>query len=220
MLVYDLEIIKLVPEMYGVKDPNYEYCEDWGDYRGMGISVIGVVDSSNLSGYFFSEKKLDPLVFSNMKSIDIFANFSHEYLSSFPDFVVEHRAENFIGFNNHRFDDNVICSNFPITFSGDYDLLKLIRVAAYGSDSHRDQPVGHTYSLAAIASANGFRKTGDCARASKLWQDGDRAQVIDYCLNDCYVTDKILGLASLGELLDPNTGRKLKVDFLDAGDYF
>lgn len=220
MLVYDLEIIKLVPKMCGVRDLNYQYCEGWDDYRGMGISVIGVIDSSDLSGYFFSEEKVDPLVFNSMKSIDIFKSFSHEYLHSFPDFVREHRAQNFIGFNNHRFDDEVICANFSINFHGDYDLLKLIRIAAYGSDAHRDQPVGYNYSLAAIASANGYKKTGDCARASKLWQDGDRARVVDYCLNDCYITGKILELAISGELIDPNTNKKLEISLPKPWDYF
>lgn len=219
MLVYDLAIINLIPEMYAEKDPNYQYCDDWGDYKNMGIAVIAVIDSVDLSAYFFSEERLDPIVFSNLKSLDIFSDLSHEYLKDFPAFVGDYRGANFIGFNNYQFDE-VIYANFRINFHGDYDLLKLIRLAAFGSDAPRRQPVGHTYSLAAIAAANGYKKIGNHATTSKLWQDGDRGAVVDYCFNNCYVTDKILNLAILGDLIDPNTGQKLKIDFHLQDDYF
>ena len=220
MLIYDLEVIKLIGKVGEERDPNYQYCEGWHDYENIGISVIGVVDSVNLSAYYFCDEKLNSDDFSRSKSIDKFASVSHEYLQNFPDFVEEFKAESFAGFNNHRFDDNVIYEKFHTTFHGDYDLLKAIRVAAYGSDSYRDQPAGYTYSLGAIASANGLRKTGHGELAPKLWQMGRCSEVIDYCLNDCYITNKILNLALLGDLIDPNTGSKLKIDFSLFSGYF
>lgn len=44
--------------------------------------------------------------------------------------------------------------------------------------------------------------------------------MVGYCLNDCYVIGKILSLAIFGDLVDFNTGQKLKVDFHLQDDYF
>lgn len=43
-LVYDLEIIKAIPERDGSRLDGYDYCEGWHDHANMGVSVIGAFD--------------------------------------------------------------------------------------------------------------------------------------------------------------------------------
>jgi hypothetical protein len=86
----------------------------------------------------------------------------------------------------------------------------LVRRSAYGSVNWQDQPEGYSYSLDAIARANGYAKTGNGALAPQLWQDGKYREVIDYCLNDCQITRKLFLKYKNGELIDPNNGKILK----------
>jgi DEAD/DEAH box helicase domain-containing protein len=116
-----------------------------------------------------------------------------------------------IGFNSKNFDDKLLQAN-GINLSTDYDVLEQIRIAAYGSPNWHDCPKGFSYSLDAITSANGFKKTGHGALAPQLWQEGKRQEVIDYCLNDCLITKEILLLGMNGLLKDPNTGNLLKLE--------
>ena len=44
MLVYDLEIVKAIPDKSGACKDGIEYCEGWQDHKNMGISVIGAYD--------------------------------------------------------------------------------------------------------------------------------------------------------------------------------
>lgn len=41
MLVYDIEIIKAIPQKDSPKKQGIEYCKGWHDHQNMGISVIG-----------------------------------------------------------------------------------------------------------------------------------------------------------------------------------
>jgi hypothetical protein len=116
-----------------------------------------------------------------------------------------------IGFNSKNFDDKLLQAN-GINLSTDYDVLEQIRIAAYGSPNWQACPKGFSYSLEAITSANGFKKTGHGALAPQLWQDGKRQEVISYCINDCLITKEILLLGMNGLLKDPNTGNFLKLE--------
>ena len=203
MFVYDIEIIKRIPDKNQENDSQYEYCEGWHDHENMGISVIGLYDGKT------------SFVFTNCPS-SAYSNDFHRYpVDTFVycmDFL-RYSGQKIGGFNNWNFDDKVIESACNIAFISDFDILQQVRIAAYGSPSWKDQPPGYSYTLDAIAKANGYAKSGNGALAPKQWQDGDYGEVIRYCLNDCRITYEIVQLALSGELIDPNTGKKLKIFF-------
>jgi DEAD/DEAH box helicase domain-containing protein len=184
-LIYDCEIEKLIPPRNEQRMDGYEYCEGWRDFENMGISVIGCKWSGEKSP---------------------FACFSADEFRR----IEAQRTVMLIGFNSWSFDDELLKANGYNTFT-EYDVLEQVRLAAYGSDSYKDQPKGYSYSLGKIAEANGFAKTGSGELAPKLWQDGRRQEVIDYCLNDVVITEKILLLGLEGKLIDPNDGKLLKL---------
>lgn len=194
-LVYDCEIIRCIPERD--MNPQYKYCTGWKDFENMGISVIGTCDitTGELRAFVNSE-------------------WSHLGYPSFSEFQklvykTQSKGGSIIGFNSFNFDDN-LCHANGIVVRSDYDLLRLVRLAAYGSVNWEDQPPGYNYSLNAIASTNGYAKTGSGDSAPKLWQDGKYQEVIDYCLNDCFITYKLFEKFAKGELIDPNDGKILK----------
>ena len=194
-LVYDCEIIRCIPERD--MNPQYKYCAGWEDHKSMGISVIGTCD----------------IVTGELKAF-VNSQWSHLGYSPFIEFqklIYKFQSEggSIIGFNNFSFDDS-LCRANGIVIRSDYDLLRLVRLAAYGNVSWESQPPGYNYSLSAIASANGYAKTGSGSSAAKLWQDGKYQEVIDYCLNDCFITYKLFEKFANGELIDPNDGKILK----------
>lgn len=183
-LVYDCEIINCIPPKDGERDDRYSYCKGWHDHIGMGISVIGYY-SSRADEYGYT---------SSLKSFDAIAQ-SHSLI---------------IGFNSRNFDDKLLAANGLSVQTG-YDLLEEIRITAFGSPRWQDTPKGCSYSLGVLAEANGYQKTGRGDLAPVWWQDGEFQKVIDYCLQDVKVTVELLKLGLQGELIDPNTGKKLKL---------
>ena len=189
MLIYDCEIIKCIPT--GARFSEYEYCEGWDDFKNMGISVIG----------FYSDK---------IPWSSLFNAYSHS-LKPFDNFqrIIDNESQ-IIGFNSKNFDDK-LCQTNGINITTTYDLLEEIRIAAFGSPDWQDTPKGFSYSLDAIARANGRVKTGSGALAPQLWQEGRKQEVIDYCINDVKLTVEILRLGLKGKLKDPNTGELLRL---------
>jgi hypothetical protein len=116
-----------------------------------------------------------------------------------------------IGFNSRAFDDKVMAANGSTRAITRYDLLEEVRVAAGYTADHRSVPKGYSYSLDAIARANGVAKSGNGALAPRQWQNGEFRAVINYCLNDVEITSKLLYLGQAGRLIDPNTGRTLQL---------
>ena len=188
-LLYDCEIIKCIPPKTGALDPDLEYCNGWEDYANMGISVVGWA------------------VLGEGASISDFSDPAHfEYFRS----ELAAKAVNVIGFNSRNFDDRLMAAN-GINITTTYDLLEEVRIAA-GFEAHRESvPKGFSYSLDAIARANGTQKTCSGALAPVLWQQGRKLAVIDYCLNDVHITKLLLNLGLAGELADPNTGNLLQL---------
>ena len=45
MLIYDLEIVKAIPDRKKAREPDIEYCSGWHDHANMGVSVIGAYDA-------------------------------------------------------------------------------------------------------------------------------------------------------------------------------
>jgi DEAD/DEAH box helicase domain-containing protein len=139
---------------------------------------------------------------------DIIMNCTSPRFDAFK--VAVESADTIMGFNSKRFDDQLCAAN-GIKVTTNYDLLEEIRIAAYGSPHWEDQPGGFSYSLGAIASANDLTKTGSGTQAPKLWQQGMKEEVIDYCINDVKITKEIYFLGVRGELIDPNTGANLLI---------
>lgn len=180
-LIYDCEIIKCIPN--GARFSGFEYCDGWDDYENMGVSVIGYHWEGNLHHCL-------PPNWGNLP-------------------VIVSEADRIVGFNSKSFDDNLLRAN-GINIKTNFDLLEEIRIAAYGSPRWEDTPKGHSYSLGKIGSANGFPKNGSGELAPQLWQQGRKDEVIEYCLNDVAITQKLYNLFLLGTLKDPNTGKLLK----------
>lgn len=200
-IVYDCEIINCIPPKDGELDPSLNYCLGWDDFEGMGISVVGVaVVQPHYASYrsYVLDPKVNPNAFGDY--FDLRSLLSYETV---------------IGFNSESFDDNLIATNGILgkleSRIKSRDLLKAIRLAAFGSDRWQDTPRGYSYGLDKIAKVNGLgSKTGSGELAPKLWQKGQYQEVIDYCINDVALTVQILDLAMEGELIDPNNGKVLE----------
>jgi DEAD/DEAH box helicase domain-containing protein len=177
------------------------YCSGWRDFKNMGISVI----ACHLQG--FNQFKDGFYNFANLNNYIPFACQTFQDILAYKPLL--------IGFNSHNFDDALLRAN-NIIVNSNYDVLEEIRMAGYGSRQWKKQPPGWSYDLDAIARANGMKKTGRSELAPRLWQQGERQKVSDYCLNDVFLTVNILKLGQEGKLIDPNTGKYLKLRSLKS----
>jgi len=144
--------------------------------------------------------------------------FDWENLDDRNQFIDDFRSSPLvIGFNSISFDDQLLRAN-QVDITTNFDILREIRIAAFGSPDWQDTPKGFSYSLDAITKANGYSKTGNGALAPEMWQLGKKQEIRDYCLNDVLITSRILNLALDGNLIDPNTGDKLHL-FLYASSF-
>lgn len=145
-LVYDLEIINMVPSKYEDRIDGLTYCNGWTDHKGMGISVIGCYDYHTDSYRVFLR--------------DNFQEFLQ--LRDERDLVVS--------FNGIGFDDKVINACLgefiqSIKPREHYDIMKEIKNAL---NLYHDFPV-KGISLAKVGAANGgLSKTGDGALAPAM----------------------------------------------------
>lgn len=185
-LIYDIEIKNAIPGRKRI--PGINYCRGWFDYAGMGVAVIG---------YKWNQE-------SPAHCRDA---------ASFFDLLLELDDEDYklVGFNSNSFDDKLLAAHDLEGITTHYDVLEEVRIAAGFGASFKSVPRGYSYKLDVIAKANGFSKTGDGSLAPILWQQGKHSQVIEYCKNDVEITSKILDLGLAGELIDPNTGKKLQL---------
>lgn len=177
-LVYDIEIIKAIPNKGEAPIEGIDYCAGWHDHAGMGVSVIGVYD--------FVEDRYRVFCIDNM--VDFLA-------------LVDNRKVR-VSFNGIGFDDKVINScitNGVSLLTEHYDLLQEIW-SAYGK---RFKGSG----LDTMCSANGLGgKTGHGALAPVMWQQGKLGSVIDYCLMDVKLTRDLFLLSQRGPLKNPVGG--------------
>ena len=184
-LIYDIEIIKAIP----TKEPRIEgieYCQNWVDYIGMGIAVIGFKGNNHPCRW-----------------VDNVDDFKH-ILLFYEDYQL-------IGFNSRSFDDKLLAAHGLEGTATHYDLLEQIRIAAGFKAHFQSVPRGYSYKLDALAKANGMAKTENGAMAPVLWQQGERDRVREYCKVDVEITAAILDLGLAGELIDPNTSNKLQL---------
>lgn len=186
MIIYDCEIVKAIQSNNETSIEGIEYCEGWKDFENMGISIIGAYD------YDSSRYRV----------------FAKDNFQEFQDLVDS--TDLVIGFNSLAF-DNQLCAAHGIMVRDDksYDLLVEIWKAA-GLGDEFEYPSHLGFSLDECAQANfGLSKTGHGALAPVDWQRGNIGRVIDYCLNDVYLT-KLLADEVFGEgsIIDPKDSKK------------
>ena len=181
MLIYDLEIKKRIPPKDPAQiDPRYEYCEGWQDYENMGISVLCAIEVENPA--------------DNIDLINAFI-ICDDNRDEFVALAERHMKlrdpkEHLVGFNNINFDNNALRHNWnlPIPEENSCDLLRKIWLSD-GLSLEFDKQTHMGYGLDDCAVANGFGgKSGNGAKAPKLWQDGRIGEVINYCMRDVFLT--------------------------------
>lgn len=113
LIVYDCEIAKAIPDHNTTMIPDIEYCEGWGDFAGMGISVISAYVQGE--GYrIFMQDNLQ--------------EFAHLVVQ--PDTVL-------IGFNSKAFDDKLLAANLGLLIQS-WDFLERYKAATAKRPSLND----------------------------------------------------------------------------------
>lgn len=192
-LIYDLEIIKAIPERNGQPESDIEYCAGWQDHANMGISVC--------CGYEYDSGRYRVFCLDNLYEFSNAVN----------------AADIIIGFNNIAFDNAVIRACWqPLVKLPEkweeksYDLLREIWVAAGLAPTFNFKTHGG-FGLDAMCEANfGTKKSGNGALAPKWWQRKMIGNVIDYCLNDVALTKQLFDHVLKGHpLVNPNDKQPL-----------
>jgi hypothetical protein len=187
MFIYDIEIKRgIAPANPVERVDGIEYCAGWEDYATMGVAVIGVFDYTTDSYRIFGEKEL----------------------ADFQQFADRH--DRAIGFNNNRFDNNVLRANgVVIQPNKSYDILAEIfhALGSFQKGCRLENVVKANFPNAAGKSGNG-------ADAPIDWQRGRHTKVIDYCLNDVRITkmvlDRILRFGYINNPINPSQILKLR----------
>ncbi len=184
MLIYDVEIEKLIPSKNNPPEPGYEYCHGWGDHVGMGISVVSVYDFDDGFPKIFMKDNLHEL-FEMMEKANIIA-----------------------GFNSKHFDNKLMAAHgYVVPDEKTYDLYLEIKEAA---GAHK---YAKGYNLDNCCHVNlGYQKSGPGEMAPKLWQDGKTGEVVNYALRDIILSYKLLDMCMKQPIIDPgNTGSRIFV---------
>lgn len=187
VVVYDCEIIRAIPDKKVPNARDVQYCGGWGDYAGMGISVIAAVDvEAHVPRVFFED------------NLSAFAEWS--------------RGALLVGHSNDGFDDHLLRAHGLFTAAGSYDLLCKLRKAV--GEPERFTPgrtkAGRKVNDCARVNLNGMQKSDDGGNAPRLWQEGKHAEVVDYCLRD--VTIEYQLFLRRGAFVDPVTGRIVQLE--------
>jgi hypothetical protein len=178
-VVYDVEIVNCIAGKDEVRDPKYKYCGGWGDFKGMGVAVVCAIDMLTGDSRIFLE----------------------DNLRDFQSLVLSRDCV--IGFNSIAFDDPLMQAN-DIAIKTGYDFKIEAMIAAKGSKYDKGRKLDDYAQLNLGAS-----KPMSGGLAPKLWQDGKRGQVIDYCMNDVILTAKLALMTEA--ILDPVTRLQVKL---------
>lgn len=186
-LIYDIEIVKAIPNKTGPLEKGISYCAGWHDHANMGVSVVGCYD--------YAEDRYRVFCGDNMREL---GDLMHGRL--------------LVGFNSIPFDNAVLSACFSWGFQDDecYDLLREIWAAA-GLGPKFTYPSHAGYGLDAVCEKNfGQSKSGNGALAPVIWQQGKIGAVIDYCLNDVRLTKRLFDRVLAGEkIISPKNGSML-----------
>lgn len=194
-IIYDIEIINPVkPKKDADRISGINYAASWIDFIGMGIAVICCYD-------YMTER---------------YRVFEQDNLNEFGKLIIDREL---IGYNNFAFDDNLLTAN-NLPKPKTYDLLSAIWVAK-GIGPKYSYPGSVGTSLDQMCKVNfGLQKPEgmDGLTAAIRWQQGKRGQVVDYCLNDVYMTKRLLE-ESMNNVLALPGGGHLDVNcFIPAVD--
>lgn len=160
-IIFDLEIIKAIPQRGEPLREGVAYCEGWGDHSGMGISTLCVREFESGRNRVFCV----------------------DNLAGFAQLVQE--ADIIVSFNGISFDAKVVqaCWGIEIPLAKHYDILQELR-AAHGGQL-KGLGLGPTIK-ANFPEVGG--KSGFGGQAPLDWQAGKVGTVIDYCLEDVRLT--------------------------------
>jgi len=192
MIIYDAEIKKAIADRHHPVQEGIEYCAGWDDFENMGISCICAYDYDSGRFRVFCEDNMAEFV----------------VLACCTDLLV--------GFNNKQFDNKLLDANGLFTVTSNvsskidfdaksYDILEEIWIAC-GLSPEFHYPSHLGYGLNAVIKANfpGIRKTGHGAIAPINYQQGRWGDLIDYCLNDVFLTKRLFDrILETGELVNP-----------------
>lgn len=185
LVVYDIEIVKCIPERSGVRQADLEYCEGWDDHANMGIAVLCAYDA----------REQMPRVFL----ADNLAGFAK---------LIDGRIV--AGFNNISFDDRLLAAN-GITVGASYDLCREVRAAVGEPRAYTPGRTRGGRRLDDLARVNlGAQKSMHGELAPVEWQRGRPGGVIDYCLRDVMLTVALLRKLPL--ITDPVTMQPIAVN--------
>lgn len=176
VLIYDIETLCPVLTKDTTPLPGIEYATSFQDWAGLGIAC--------LCCYLMDKDK--------------YRVFDSYNMGEFAALLQEHDV--IVGFNNYKFDDNLLL-HFDIADvsklrSASYDILRQVYV---GLGLNPDGPFydkkykGNNLNKIAEINLN-EGKVLDGHLAPVLWQQGQRAKVIDYCLDDVRLTRKLYEL--------------------------
>lgn len=182
--LYDLEIICAVPMRGEPRKENLYYCKGWEDYEGMGISVVTAYDFAESSYRIYLEDNL-----SDLRTI------------------INSRGV-IIGFNNNRFDNNVLSANgIHIPKQKSYDLWEhIVNSVPDGQGARRG------YSLQNMLDANGLQAKSGLGAQAPIWaQNAQWGRLISYCLDDTKLELQLLRLACADLMKSPKTGEYMNI---------
>lgn len=198
IIVYDIEIKKAILGRNEEPIEGIEYCQGWSDHTGMGISSI--------TAYDYAKNRMRVFMDDNMGEFALMVQ----------------EADLIVGFNSIAFDNKVCRANgIAIPEGRDYDILVELWAAA-GLPRHFAGKQSGGFGLDATCDANfGLKKTGNGALAPVLYQRGQYGALLDYNINDVYLTARLLDkiIAQKGVLNDPRDPGEfleLRVPSLDA----
>jgi hypothetical protein len=179
IMTYDIEILRAIcdPRRGEERIAGIEYCAGWDDHANMGISVIGAHDGQRMR------------VFCR-DNLDAFYRLAED-------------ADILVSFNGIAFDNKVIeaTTGFVVDEGKCFDLLAEMW-AADGLGREFTGEKNRGYGLDATCERTfGLRKTGYGGFAPVEWQRGEYGKVIDYCLNDVYLTRRLFDLVAEGTML-------------------
>ena len=186
MIVYDCEIKYAILAKDASKAQGIKYCKGWSDFKGMGISCICAYDYDSGRWRVFFDDNLNQF----QKLIDI------------SDFV--------IGFNSDHF-DNRLCKAHGVTISEEksYDIYMEIKKADGYAPNDRIKGYSLDDCVRANLGSEVVGKTEDGALAPVFYQRGQYGRLVDYCMNDVYLTRLLFEMAVERRLVSPVTRKTL-----------
>jgi hypothetical protein len=190
MIIYDCEIEKGILGQGEEPQEGIEYCGGWRDFEGMGIACIGAYD--------FRE--------------DRYRVFCKDNLMAFQKLVDD--RDLVVGYNSLGFDNRLCAANgIQVPDEKSYDLLVEIWAGAgFGPEFNAETHLG--FGLGAVCRVNfNLTKSGYGGDAPVQWQKGEIGSVIDYCLNDVWLTRMVLDqVLEVGRIWHPmETRREIRV---------